>query len=1538
MPGNNGFCFCPTGEASVDDHPTFEKISGYVLGTLPEGQAEEVALHIAACETCDVLASELETRPDDFIQILRTPADSEQFDPACQPVMAIVRTIGSDPALHEPAEKLAAGTAPPSELAWIGPYQLQEKLGEGGMGAVYKAVHTRLRRTVAIKVLSAERVQSAAAVARFDREMQAVGALDHANIVRAFDAGEHGGRHYIAMEYVNGCNVAQLARVVGQLPVADACELIRQAALGLQHAYEAGLVHRDIKPANLMLTSSGVVKILDLGLALLEQDHSRSELTSAGQVMGTLDYMAPEQGNNTHAVDIRADIYSLGASLYRLLTGTAPFGDDKYDTPMKKLMALATVEPAPVESVRADVPVGLARALKKMLAKAPEERFAIPAEVEVALAPFAAGADLQALIMPAQNLPREQADTTPHLSASLNSTTESPRRLRSQGPAKIGGGLGPPRKAAWTLAAAFGGLPLLLLSIWIIVRDKDNNIVAKFKQPDGGSFAAVEVPSEATPAAPQATTPAVPKADEASSTSAPAAAPEPGLQLRFTRENGKPTPVFREVLAGGLSPELFVRMRSAIDEHTLLPLDSPVIEQLHLGRVAWSQDRSRFVQATGSEVLVWDASHGIVERRWTHDQEIMMVCLAPDGTLAAAADTAHSVLVWDVSSGKHVSRVSLTAGQVLLLAWVPDGSTLLCGDTSGLYCINPRTGQREQVFDIKLAGRETIARSPRSHVWLDGSLLALRGVDGIHLFDAAGQSELRLIPAPPDGRFSPDGAHYIWRLDQRLWQADLRTGVVTELAAGWRSGNEGWIAVSPDGHYRTSHGGALDIAYIVDEPTGKRSFSPAEFERRFDWANDPSHVVALDLELPPPDVTRRPAAVNLEIAPQPVEFERGKPLGVDAAVVQPANLPGLLSWTVTTLPGRDTHQQIVFSPQSDRFLTCNSARPVIATVTGVTIWATKSRRPIAFLPRLSPFAPVRWSPDGRYLLAGVDNDPRTIAVWDSTTGKLIRRWSHEEETAGLDWSPDGNVIAYHTNFGSRASCCWLRDPKSGAVLDVLEQSPLMDRIEWSSSGRYLALSLWEPHIHHGMVIWDSETKRVVGSLPAATSYGQGFTWLRGQSELAAVSHEDGALMVSNGVSIPRRRQGKVAAWRAGEMSSSPDGSQVAMLQESRITLIDTRTLEPVRRLEPAVDAGPVWSPDGKLIAAANSGTMAFWQPKLSTPLEVLEGCFRGPFDFYARWSAGGQSLVEQGGLEQTVDPDRWARNSTGAFIYGNMDGLWRAFEGKVERIDPDWHYNNAFVEFSPDESLFAAVRMHGGDQVDIRESSTGALKQSWSLKGAGDVCWHPDGRHLAVHDNHQVCVLQLGRNDPVASFVSGRIPRFSPDGTRLAIFLGNQFSQRYVTVWKWLEKAQDSPPPARMVTGYSHQWLNDRELVVLGGAAGANVIDAGTLETSRTFPCVGSSAMLNRDRTRLFVSDGAAGVRVYDVASKRLVSTVLYLRDGNWAVLSPEGHYSCSEGAREWLYYVALTEDGSQITLAPDEFERRYGWRNDPEKARRTLD
>lgn len=387
---------------------------GYALGTIPEEQAEAVAEHVETCAACEATVEGLESEGDTVVNCLRrpTPPPAETDSPECREAIARAEAIVGvrrDRQDRAPARGLGASAVAEGER--LGEYELLDKLGEGGMGAVYKARHTKLKRIVALKILPREKTSDLQAIARFEREMEAVGQLDHANIVRAYDAREIDGIHFLVMEYVAGLDFATVGSRLGPWPIPEACEAVRQAALGLQYAHEHGLVHRDIKPSNLMLTqgsrqtpsvvpaaTGSQVKILDLGLALLNTlEPGTEELTSAGQAMGTADYMAPEQTTDSHAVDIRADVYSLGCTLYKLLTGQAPFTGPKYRTAMQKMVGHLQDQAPPIRTLRSDVPDELAALVHQMLAKSPESRPATPAAVAVALEPFARQADLRRL-------------------------------------------------------------------------------------------------------------------------------------------------------------------------------------------------------------------------------------------------------------------------------------------------------------------------------------------------------------------------------------------------------------------------------------------------------------------------------------------------------------------------------------------------------------------------------------------------------------------------------------------------------------------------------------------------------------------------------------------------------------------------------------------------------------------------------------------------------------------------------------------------------------------------------------------------------------------------------------------------------------------------------------------------------------------------------------------------------------------------------------------------------------------------------------
>ncbi|AMV20347.1 protein kinase domain-containing protein [Planctomyces sp. SH-PL14] len=271
----------------------------------------------------------------------------------------------------------------------LGNYLLLDKLGQGGMGAVYKAMHRRMHRVVALKVLAPNVTKSAEARKRFQREVEAAARLDHANIVTAFDADEANGTHFLVMSYVEGTDLSARVKTKGPLAIDQAVQCTLQAARGLEFAHKQGVIHRDIKPANLLLDQNGTVKVLDMGLARIEDEaHLQTDLTSTGAVMGTVDYMAPEQALSTRNADARSDIYSLGMTLWYLLVGRVVYEGDSM---MARLLQHREAPIPSLKGTRGEVPFALDAIFQRMAAKSPAERYQSMTEVIAALEAFQRG-------------------------------------------------------------------------------------------------------------------------------------------------------------------------------------------------------------------------------------------------------------------------------------------------------------------------------------------------------------------------------------------------------------------------------------------------------------------------------------------------------------------------------------------------------------------------------------------------------------------------------------------------------------------------------------------------------------------------------------------------------------------------------------------------------------------------------------------------------------------------------------------------------------------------------------------------------------------------------------------------------------------------------------------------------------------------------------------------------------------------------------------------------------------------------------------
>jgi WD40 repeat protein len=831
-------------------HPTPENLTAFGLGRMSDEDSVAVERHLAECATCRRL---LETLPNDsWVERLRAAAGSVT-PPATDPGKP------HEAATLTPSPGSGSGTGPAPALNDHPRYRVVKLLGAGGMGAVYQAEHRVMERAVALKVISPGLVENPDAVARFQREVKAAAKLAHPNIVTAFDAEQAGDTHFLVMEYVEGTTLAEVIARKGPLPVAHACNYIRQAALGLQHAHQLGMVHRDIKPHNLMLTRQGRIKILDFGLARLASEQVPAQaLTEANKMMGTPDYVAPEQANDARSADIRADIYSLGCTLYCLLTGRPPFADAPL---MQKLLSHFERTPPPVSGFRTDVPAELARVLDRMMAKDPAARYQTPAEVALALAPFAKAVPGPARELVPQPARATAADEPTEAMAAPTPPARPPRRRLVLVAAAV----------LMTAAAVCAGIVLKIQTGKgeLLIESADDDVTVEIKQ--GGKVVTIHdtktghklelgpgeyeitlkdgppnltlVPSQFTLRRGDKEIAKVTRV--APPPGAPAEAAEGELVFEAA---GAEAPV--RVSQGGKvvlthDPRTGAKVRLKAGEYELALADAPPGLRLSPERVTLPRGGSVVVNITRAAGAASKGDGPPILRAAGvfagHQAPVRSVALSPDDSLALSGGghepedksgpgpSDFSVRLWDVVGGKELHRFTGHAAHVHDVAFSP---TARLAVSSSQDC-------SVRVYDLdarKELGHMSLPPWRAAHCVLflpDGRLLTGGEFSSVKLWDVQTRKLLKpdaytghakgvvfAMAATPDGRRILSGGDTDAR-GLRLWDADTQKEL--SLASEKLEGGINAVAISPDGQRGLSGGGDHALR-LWDLTTGRQEW------------------------------------------------------------------------------------------------------------------------------------------------------------------------------------------------------------------------------------------------------------------------------------------------------------------------------------------------------------------------------------------------------------------------------------------------------------------------------------------------------------------------------------------------------------------------------------------------------------------------------------------------------------------------------------------------------------------------------------------
>jgi WD40 repeat protein len=1185
-------------------HPGAEKLRSFGLGQLDEAEASAVEEHVSQCEACcRALAA---VGPDPFTDLLR----SSRLPPPTIPANEIVTQVYAPDAPPAATTGWTAASAPPGQAAFAPPpallhhprYRLLGLLGAGSTGAVYKAEDCLTRRVVALKVMSPALLATAAAVDRFRREVKAAARLAHPNIVAVHDAEQAGDVHFLVTEYVEGTDLARWVTERGPLPVAEACACARQCAAGLQHAHEHGMAHHDVKPHNLMRARDGTVKFLGFGLARLAAEAGN---TGPATLLGTVDYLAPEQADSASQADIRSDIYSLGCTLYHLLSGRPPFPKG---TVVQKIMAHTRWDPLPVEELRPDLPPGLSRVIRRMMAKVPDERYQTPAVVCAALEPFA-----------------ESMATAAACGVATRPSTGSRSRQAEIIPEVLP--VRPRRGRRWAVAVALLMLALVGTFALVVYRIQTDNgeLVISTDNPDvevvvkqNGKVVRIidtktnkEVklklesglyelelkgnPEELKLSLDKVT---IRRGETVVATVEwrPVKPEKVGEVQRFgwghSIQSAAFSPDGRFVVSGGTDGSIRLWDLATGKELRRLPD--------HAGwawDVRFTPDGKSVISGGRGDALLRlsDVATGEEVRRFEgHGHSVMRFALTADGRRLLSGDDAGGVRLWDVETGKQLRQFEAHQGFVEALAFAPDGKTAATGGGSDgtIAWWDLETGKELRRSDAgaQLTG---LAFSP------DGRQLLSSAKDGtLRWWDAGTGKELRKFAVQSDSiqglALSADGRRAMtgggadttgggWQkgtdFSVRLW--DVAEGKELTRFAG-HDDIVVYVAMSRDGRYAlsASNDGTMRL-WRLPKPPAKQADAVAakppppakpEVLYRIPWQDESQGFGAFIWQ------TSLSADGRLFLGAGDAGFKG------NVRVFEVATGKQVQEFVLD----EDTAGQIPFVHTAGFVPGGKYVAVTYELRNDIYLWdLATGKLARKFVGHGEPDPRCAVSPDGKRLLS-CGND-KTVRLWDVETGKELRKLEgHTDKAAGV-FSPDGKQVL--TFSPDRTLRLW--DPDSGKELKKLEGHTDACTGCFSPDGKQVlsygpdgTVRLWD-------VATGKEVRRFEGPKAAVASayfVANGrLAVARGDEHTAdqnlRVWEVAGGKLVSE-IDCDAAKYG-TNAWT---ITASPDGrlALVSVKDDSSVRVLDLASGQEIHRFDDCPGAR-AWSfsPDGSLAVAGS---------------------------------------------------------------------------------------------------------------------------------------------------------------------------------------------------------------------------------------------------------------------------------------------------------------------------------------------------------------